>query len=372
MFGIKKGSNFFILLVLICSIKIRTSDIEQSIKEYFFSPDITSLNVSDWENPTLEDWLLIQGFLDDKKTSLVNTPIYNRPFKNDLLNNEFYFWIIKRMKFALLGDQHENPTFNIEYFNNDPNKKDKCVICYTSFPCGPPMGMSADGKFKRDYQQGINYIIKSLKKFNFDGHFIYRIGGWPNIKKGRLKYADVPYSFKPFLFEEAKDLGYKNILWLDACCIPLKNLDPIFDLIKDKGLCYHSFGILQWRSFHSGHKYLMPFFNLSEKKTYEWFTTQIVGIDTDNPKGKKLLGEWIKLAERKIPLLQGTDAPFTFLLNHLGLTKQQIPVKYFNEMPWTSLDFDSWKRKHPQSIVCHQYAFLCPNINIPENIFDDV
>lgn len=356
-----KINKLISLFVLVCSVKSFTSDIEKNIREYFFSPDITILNISDWENPTVDDYLLIQDFMLKKKSDLMNTPLDNRPFKNNFLNDEFYKWIIMRMRFAFIENKIEKPSFHIEYFNNDPSKKNKCVICYASFPYETP---------KREPQQGINYIIKSLKKFKFDGHFVYRIGGWPNLKKGRLKYADVPYAFKPFLFEEARDLGYKTILWLDACCVPMKSLDPIFDLIQSQGLCYFSFGTLKWREFLNGHKYLMPFYNISENKNYEWGTTQIVGINVKNAEGNKLLDEWIKLAERKIPLLQGTDPPFTFLLNHLHLIERQIPPKYFVEMPWTLLDFARWKKKHPQAIVFHQYAFLRPNVVIPENIFN--
>lgn len=335
----------------------------QKIKKYFFSPDIISLPISNWTNPSYDDWRLIQQFMEKKLAFLEQTPPSQRPFPKAYLNTEFYSWIVRRLKFQFVEEGGKKPIFKIEYFGNDPSKKNKCVICYSSFPHGTP---------RKDYYQGISYIIKGLQHSHFDGHFIYRVGGCPNVENGRLRYVDVPYAFKPFMFEEAKLLGYKNILWLDACCIPLKSLDPIFEHIQREGLCYFSLGSLTWKPFHKGLKYLMPRFGISEQKEYEWNTTQIVGINVDHPKGNLLLNEWLKTAEQKVPLIEGTDPPFSFILNKHNLIgpKFHISGEYFGEMAWTSLDFEDFKRKNPHTLVVHQYAFLFPEVNSVQNIFD--
>jgi hypothetical protein len=228
-----------IVLFLFCR-AVFASEIEDRLKNCFFNPPIESLDIADWEHPTIADYWKIQRFFKQKLTGIIEKPISERPFYTDYLNTEFYGWLTYRMgRLKLIKDEEEMPSFHTVYFNNDPEKKDKCVICYAGYP--------SPGSEQRNYTLGIDLIIQSLKKHNFDGHFIYRIGGWPNIQKGRLRYADVPFAFKPFLFEEVRDLGYKKILWLDSSCVPVKSLDPVFNWIETYGLCFKESSMRKFR-----------------------------------------------------------------------------------------------------------------------------
>lgn len=318
----------------------------------FFSQELSSLTIADWLNPTASDYYLIDQFLKKKVKALVETPLKDRPFPNDLLNIDFYGWITYRMNRGCLAkDPITEPSFQIEYLNNDPTNKEKCVICYASFPNGSPV---------RDYPEAIQHLRASLKKFHFDGHFIYRIGGWPNVKKGRLKFADVPFGFKPFFFEEVRDLGYKSILWLDACCIPVKSLDPLFDHIKEKGVCFYSYDSrLKWSEFNQGYSYLMPYLNLSSAGYYEDISSQIVGLHIPNPQANQLLNAWIQAAEKKIPFLMSDEPPFKFLVSRLGLNHCKMPSDYYVETPCNTGNFAYWEA-NPNAIIYHQYDFLDP------------
>jgi hypothetical protein len=338
------------------------SDMDQKIRTHFFSPDITCLPISNWEEPTIEDYWLIQRFFKQKLNAIIDSPISARPFPNDLLNTEFHGWLTYRMGRLFLIQDGEQPSFNVIYCNNDPNKKDRCVICYVGYPSG--------GSLDREYVRGIHHIAASLQKFGFDGHFIYRVGGWPSLKKGRLKFADVPFAFKPFLFEEVRDLGYKNILWLDASCVPVKSLNPIFDFIERQGLCFHSYdSMLGWREFAKGYKYLISFLDISEQKRYEEISSQIIGINVDHSGGSNLLNQWIEAAERKIPFLQSDEPPFSFLVNHLNLLYGRLPSDSYVETPCNTGDFSYW-RKNPRAIIYHQYDFISHYMNVPTDIFD--
>jgi hypothetical protein len=211
--------------------------------------------------------------------------------------------------------------------------------------------------------------LESLKKFNFDGHFIYYIGGWPSLKKDRLKWVDVPFAFKPFLFEEVRDLGYENILWIDACCVPVKSLDPVFSFIKDKGLCFYSYGSnVNWREFTDGYAYLMPFLGLSKNKKYEEISSQVVGLNMSNPGAINLLNEWIFAAERKIPFLQSDEPPFMYLINHLNLRHGRMPSYFYVETPCNTGNFSYWKANN-QAIIYHQYDFIDPQYPVPNDLF---
>jgi len=47
------------------------------------------------------------------------------------------------------------------------------------------------------------------------------------------------FAWKIYAMWAAKDLG-KNILWLDAGIVPLKNIKPAFDIIADEGVLFYS------------------------------------------------------------------------------------------------------------------------------------
>jgi len=347
-----------ICFCLLLSVSCFATDISSKLRSFYFDPDVSQLPISDWNNPTLQDYQLIRGFLLEKKKRLVNSRIEDRPFPTEELNTKFFGWTTYRMG-SILGPI-EDPESGIEYFGNDPNQREKCVICYVT---------RKRSKSSRDYVKGLQWIIKSLKSFNFDGHLIYYIGGWPNIKKGRLKYADVPYGFKPFLFEEARDRGYKNILWLDACVVPVKSLRPIFSHMKTKGVCLKSFyGTMNNRSFNDGYKCLMPSLNITDFTKYECFTSPVVGFNVENKKANHLLSEWIQLAEEKVPMLMGDQESLSFLANQLNLQEGRMPRHFYVEMTQNGGDFCYWK-KDRRAILMHQYNFLDTDVKVPYDLF---
>jgi hypothetical protein len=346
----------FVTCSALCS-----TEIEKGLEKLFFTPEITSLSISDWKQPTAEDYWKIQCFMQERHIANINSPPSDRPFPTEYLNTEFYGWLLYRNgRLGLVKNQTEMPSKHVVYCNNDPSNKKNCVISYA--------GCQSRGN-ERDYLRGINVILKSLEKLGFDGHFIYYIGGWPSLQRDRLKWVDVPFAFKPFLFEEVRDLGYENILWLDACCVPVKRLDPVFKFIQEKGLCFYSYGSkVQWREFTEGYKYLMPFLELSKRKQYDEISSQIVGLNTKDPKANQLLDEWLKAAERKIPFLQSDEPPFMYLVNHLNLNYGSMPQKFYVETPCNTGGFSYWRANH-QAIIYHQYDFLNPQYAIPDELF---
>ncbi len=362
--------KFNIVFLLWTTLAYSGGELQERLKDYFFSPSVTSLNVSDWYNPTIEDYRLIQEFLHQRGHALASAPLSVRPFGTRFLNDNdgFYGWLMYRFRRYdlnnLVGDgQTTLPERHIIYCNNDPNSKKNCVICYIT-----AQKDAADPNLARDYTRGIEYIIESLKKHNFDGHFMYYIGGWPGLEKGRLKYVDVPYSFKPFLFEEARDLGYENVLWLDACCVPVKNLDPIFEFLEKNGVCFPlESWEFPWNEMNLGYKLLMPFIDTS--KRYIKIYTQFIGLNMKDHRATQLLDAWISTAEDKIPFLQSDEPPFVFLANELNLMHGILPRELFLQGKYSTGDFEHW-RKNDRTILYHQYDFLNPRYRVPVDIFD--
>jgi len=353
------------LVIFLCFFNfVNAKQDEEKIKKYFFNPEVTSLSISDWYNPSVEDYKLIQNFLREKASRLCSTPLSSRPFPTAYLNEDFHGWIMYRMSRSgglVKWDETDNvPVRKIIYFNNDPDNKKKCIICYVNYP------RSATDK-DRDYVRSLNFLIHALEKTHFDGHFIYYIGGWPGVDKGRLKFIDCPYGFKPFLFEEARDLGYENILWLDACVIPVKNVNPVFDFIKKKGICFFtSHSRPSWRQFDMGYASLMPSMAMSRDKPYEEVSARVIGLNMTDPKGVDLLNKWLVAAEKKIPFLVSDEPVLMYLINYLKLNYGAIPNKFFATMYLKN--FSYWNGRK-EIILYHDYGFLDPTLPLPDDSF---
>jgi len=234
------------------------------------------------------------------------------------------------------------------------------VICYGSYNKDWWTNKTGD----RDYMKGIAFMIESLKASNFDGHFIYRIGGWPSLKRGRLKFADVPYAFKPFFIEEVRDLGYKQVLWLDSASMPVRSLDPIFDFIKAQGCCFFNYGTMSQDKIHMV-SHVLRSLGLPVKNFYHDIVTQVVGFNFDNKKASRLLDLWVEAATRKVPFIEPSadQVSFAFLVDHLNLLNGMLPNHYGEE------GRPGYFRVRPGTIIFHQYDFLNPHSVIPNDIF---
>ncbi len=339
-----------------------TGEVEEKIRSHFYGPGLESLAVSDWTFPSREDYLLVQSQITKNYQHTLFSPIDSRPFATYPLNTELYCWISYRMgKIRLLSDDIPEPVSETIYFNGQPENKDKCIICYVS------SHLVGSGS---DFPRGLRYLIESLKTFGFDGHLLYRMGGWPSIKRERLKHADVPYAFKPFLFEEARDLGYKKILWLDAASIPVKSLAPIFAFLEERGCCFFASPYqkdVQLREVLD-RRYILDSLHVSRLWGIKNLLTQVVGINMENPRASLLLDRWIEGAIAKVPFLDSSADQFAFsvLAADLGLLEGILPTGYYIE--GTRGDFTLPKRS-PEAIIFHQYDFLHPDSKVPADIF---
>ncbi len=101
------------------------------------------------------------------------------------------------------------------------NSGDRCVVC-----CVP---------FGGKYPGYLQTIAEGLIETGLNGYFLYYLGGWPNPTGKEIRYVAVPYSFKIFAMVEAKRLGFNHVLWVDLACYPLKNIEPLFDIIAKNG-----------------------------------------------------------------------------------------------------------------------------------------
>lgn len=138
------------------------------------------------------------------------------------------------------------------------------------------------------YAAGSQRLERSLIYHGYAGDMIFWRDEYPS---NCPSHNDNPYAFKIAAFREAFARGYKIVMWLDCSFWALKNPMPLFDIINDNG----NF------AFRSGYNCaqtcpdnLLTSVGISrdEAEQIPETATGIVGINIDNPDGKRVFEEW--------------------------------------------------------------------------------
>jgi hypothetical protein len=269
--------------------KNQTTEKKQYIPdlENYLQPANQKMQISDWLHPTKDDYFQLQNYLS-------NAP---RP-ELGYANYTGTTWRGERIKNFKLISEEEDPEFKILYINGDPTDKTNCIVTYISY--------------NGTYKKGLLTLLKCLENVGFNGHVIYRIGGWPDTEEGSLELFDVPYAFKVFSMMEARRLGYKNCLWLDVSFKILKPLDKIFQHIDHVG------GYFQASCAYSNKGHIQEFaanalgYSLCELLKLPAITASVIGLNFHHPKGEALLNSWHEMAKEKIGFLSFTPEQLAF------------------------------------------------------------
>jgi hypothetical protein len=116
---------------------------------------------------------------------------------------------------------------------NNANKK--CVI---SLGVGKPV-----------FKLTLERLGESLKRVGFDGDYLY----WDqSLPSGCPDHFEAPFAFKSHCFNIAKQLGYEQVLWIDAPCVAIRKIVPVFRSIEQHGYIFfnNNYGQMmgQWSS----------------------------------------------------------------------------------------------------------------------------
>ncbi len=261
----KKTISFFLLLFIYSL-------------EAFYDLNLEKLwdSIPDINHPTFDDYKRIELYLHTQ-----------RPYLEVLSADSRYNRILN---FKLLGPNHEMPTFEKYSFNVREETSKRCILLF--------------GSFNGIYYDKVYLVLKELKDCGYSGHVLVRIGGFPNTENGGLKICHVPYAFKVAFLQEAKNLGYKEVLWIDSAMHPLTNLETIFQKIKENGSFFLSAGTL-----HD----MNPLPRLEASKalgiTPEVYPSiphlpaGILGFNMEDPLTLRLLEYWHQATEQVIPCI---------------------------------------------------------------------
>ncbi len=250
-------------------------------------------------HPTPQDYRTIQHYLLHGE----------RPLLNLLIDYE-----INVRNFKLIGNSRkELPQSKRIAINCSKEEKENCIICYASF--------------NKNYPNGLKRLAHLISKSDFKGHFLYHLGGWPDLEGGSLVLAHVPYAFKVCLFKEAKRLGYKRVFWMDTSLIPLISLNEIFKLIAKDG--YFAFG-----NSHS----VAPYINSLAAEAFGLTVAETVmipscsaglfGVDFTTEIGNHLIDAWYQAAQHPAAFFsaRSEQTALSIILWQAGI-KNLVPIE---------------------------------------------
>ncbi|MDX8430978.1 MAG: hypothetical protein SNF33_04145 [Candidatus Algichlamydia australiensis] len=293
------------------------------------------IEISDWKNPTVEDFHLLQEYLSHGERPELKW-IHTRDGKLCSRRSE------RIKKFSIIDENsHKIPLLQTEFINTSPDDRECCILTYTS----------TNGKFS----EGIDEIIRRLRRVGFKGHFLYRVGGWPYIEDGGLELFDVPYAFKPCALMEARKLGYKKVIWIDASMFPSKNLSYLFSHIEQNGMLFRKdpcpLAMI-------AHERFMKSMNMTLQEVYQTrhIMSGVVGFDFSNKKANKCLTEYYKAAQMREPFFVTTpcQAPLSVFIRRNGLLKGIFANgnKLFSESKNSYFVFcrSNWKNFPPKDL----------------------
>ena len=108
---------------------------------------------------------------------------------------------------------------------------------------------------------------------------------------GSPMHHENPYAFKIYAFDFLSNLGYDQILWLDASITFVKNVKPIFDWIEEKGYFMEDSGhsVGQWSNEQT-----LQYFGVTreEANNMSMFSSSFIGIDLTNRTGMEFFQRW--------------------------------------------------------------------------------
>lgn len=100
-----------------------------------------------------------------------------------------------------------------------------------------------------------------------------------------------PYAFKIYAIEKAREMGYDQVLWLDASVYAVKNIQPVWDWLDKHGVFFEEAG--HWAGAWSPQR-VLDYFGITKEQAMQipMFSGGYVGLDFRNPIAREFFAEW--------------------------------------------------------------------------------
>lgn len=178
---------------------------------------------------------------------------------------------------------------------------EECIISYAS-------------KGREEYNSALLKLIKSIPEnwngdtilYSFDG-YVDRYEGIP-IRLCHSKqtpqpeawmahhHSEIPYQFKPAIFQIAKEEGYKKVYWCDSTIRLLKNPLPLFEQSESGIVAFENLGHPLWNWISDDAQNTLKITN-EELKTIPQIMACVIGFDFTKAKANNIFEEWAIIAQ---------------------------------------------------------------------------
>ncbi len=146
------------------------------------------------------------------------------------------------------------------------------------------------------FLKGQERLIKSLKDFNYQGDII-TFNSFEQV--GSKSHQEVPYQFKVYAIEKARQMGYDVVLYCDASLFAVKDAMPVIYHIIDKGYLmeFCGFSAGQWST-----DICLQEFGLTrdEAMNVPMHSAGFTGINFQNQLANEFFNKWLKSAQEEI------------------------------------------------------------------------
>jgi len=95
------------------------------------------------------------------------------------------------------------------------------------------------------YQRGMARLFRTLPRFMNPHYspyaFDHILVDWPS-------HEAKPYAFKAYALKQAADEGADLVLWCDACILPIRSMEPLWEKIEREGywICNNGYTNYEW------------------------------------------------------------------------------------------------------------------------------
>jgi len=187
-------------------------------------------------------------------------------------------------------------------------------LCRTSKPtnrCIVSLGIG-----RRGHTEPLARLEESLKRTRFQGDLLI----WKDeLPPNSPTHYESPMAFKTYCFLEAINHGYRYVLWVDAPCIALRSIHPIFTIIEQKGYVMfvdpYGQSVGQWCGDE-----VLEHHKISREEAFRMpeIPTSVIGLDLHSGIGRRFLDEWHEMALDRITF-RGTRKPILSTDDHYAI-----------------------------------------------------
>ena len=150
----------------------------------------------------------------------------------------------------------------------------------------------SDGGFKN----GQDRLAQSLKDFNYQGDLIIfnyfeQVGSKPHL--------EVPYQFKVYAIEKARQMGYDVVLYCDASLYAIKDVMPVIYYIIEKGhlMEFCGFSVGQFSTDLCLSEFAIT---RDEAMNIGLHSAGFTGLNFQNEKASEFFDKWLQSAKEEI------------------------------------------------------------------------